>query len=144
MIDSYFPSATTYFFAFVFQRLLLLNDNVSILTEVLWCYFSKPVFFSCLYAVLLAIMLGFPGRSWFLYFSGSIYALIVLFLFNSWSCMLLWVEIGEYLHWISRFMTLMLLQISEPEQWNLPPPAPKKKLLVYFYGTKQVWVSLWI
>ena len=43
----------------------------------------------------------------------------------------------------------ILLQITEPEQWDLPAAkkkfiAAKKKLLVYFYGTKEMWVSLLI
>ncbi|KAJ1292197.1 hypothetical protein BS78_02G373400 [Paspalum vaginatum] len=33
---------------------------------------------------------------------------------------------------------LFSYEISEPEQWDIAAPAPKKKLLVYFYGTKQI------
>lgn len=38
---------------------------------------------------------------------------------------------------------LVLLQITEPEQWDLPAAkkkfiVAKKKLLVYFYGTKEM------
>lgn len=32
----------------------------------------------------------------------------------------------------------MARKISEPEQWDITAPAPKKKVLVYFYGTKQI------